>query len=218
MKHKVSVNRLLGIVVAAGLLVAACSPAATAPPPTAAPTTAPPLAPTLAPTSAPTAVPATATTATTATAVLTAAPTVEPTSSIVFVGTDIKQILPPGDAARGEQLVNEHECAGCHLSEVLEVNFFVPTWRAAESNDYKGIATRAETRYLAAEYTGHATSAQEYLFESIMSPNAYIIAEPPPNGTRYEFSAGISTMPSKVAASFTAQMLADVIAFLETLK
>jgi sugar lactone lactonase YvrE len=74
------VTRVLEIVVAAGLLAAACAPAPTSPPPTLAPTRAPTIVPTVAPTVAPTAVPATARPTLAPTAVR-ASPTAAPAST-----------------------------------------------------------------------------------------------------------------------------------------
>jgi cytochrome c2 len=199
--------RLLGIILAAGMMLSACAPAATALPLTLAPTTEPTTIPTVAPTPAATAVPATATEAAAAT------PTVVPTLAIVSVGTDIKQTLPAGDAARGEQTVAALECTRCHAVAPGDAGCVGPCWAARPSNDNLGIATRAETRFLAPDYTGHAASAQEYLFESIVLPSDYII-----DFIGYEFSPGRSLMPGNYAPMITAQGMADIIAYLETLK
>ena len=127
------------------------------------------------------------------------------------VGTDINVTLPPGEAARGEQLVKTVECIGCHLPG--GEGGPGPLWKADPQNDGQGIATRAETRYLGEDYTGHAASAEQYLIESILTPSVYII-----NKIGYTFSPGRSAMPGNFGEKLTAQDLADIIAYLETIK
>jgi hypothetical protein len=193
MYPSVRVSQLLGLVVASGLLAAACGPAGTALPPT----------------SLPTAVPATATAV---------PPTVEPTPDIIGVGTDINQTLPPGDGARGKLLVaatiNDYSCNYCHVAvdESVATRGPGPVWLGDMNND-GAIAARAETRYLGDDYTGDATTAQQYLFESIVLPNAYIIKH-----VYYEWEPGKSAHPDNYGQLLTAQDLADIIAYLETIK
>jgi mono/diheme cytochrome c family protein len=143
-------------------------------------------------------------------------PTSIPTETSEPVGTDITQELPPGDAAHGSLLVEtfDLDCASCHVRG--HVGAPAPYWAKDPENDQQGVATRAQTRYLAADYTGQATSAREYLFESIVSPNIYIV----PGRIDYYFdvAAGRSQMPGNFGKKLDKQMLADVIAYLETIK
>lgn len=98
----------------------------------------------------------------------------EPTptpESIGPVGTDITISLPPGDVQRGEELLAEQACHGCHGKGRVG-----PAFRAIDSPDGKGIGLRAQEEWKKTEYTGNATSAQEYLIESTVIPNIYVVA------------------------------------------
>jgi hypothetical protein len=80
-----------------------------------------------------------------------------------------------------------------------------PAWLA--SGGQPGIGGRAETAYQQTGYTGKATSPEEYLFESIVNPGAYLVAN---------YSDGL--MPAAYGGSLSEQDLADLIAYLLTLK
>jgi len=116
------------------------------------------------------------------------------------IGTDIAVNLPPGDAARGEQLAQSAQggCSACH--ELAAVG---PAWAA--SGDVPGIATRAGERIQEADYTGSATTAQQYLIESIVLPNAFVEPGYQP-----------SIMPQDFGQRLTAQQVADLIAYMDT--
>lgn len=116
------------------------------------------------------------------------------------VGTDIAQELPEGDPVKGESLAATQGCAGCHVSTNTG-----PAWLATA--DQPGIGARAETRFSDAAYTGRATSAQQYLLESVVNPAAYIVP-------------GFETvnMPPNYGQLLTAQDAADLIAYMLTLK
>ncbi len=116
------------------------------------------------------------------------------------VGTDITKALPEGDAARGEALAQSLACVACHIASPTG-----PAW--LPSGDQPGIGTRAETRIGEAGYSGQATNAFEYLFEAIVLPNVHVVAG---------FSEGI--MPANYAQTLSDQDLADLIAYLLTLK
>jgi ubiquinol-cytochrome c reductase cytochrome b subunit len=58
-----------------------------------------------------------------------------------------------------------------------------------------------------AKFTGEATSPEQYLFESIVNPNGYVVSG---------FAANI--MPASYANQLTDQDMADIIAYLQTLK
>ena len=68
------------------------------------------------------------------------------------------------------------------------------------------IATRAGARIKETEYTGSATTAQQYLIESIVMPNVFVVSG---------YEAGI--MPQDFAQRLTAQQVADLIAYMETM-
>ncbi len=113
--------------------------------------------------------------------------------------------LPKGDAARGESLTTANACVACHIQAPVG-----PGWLATAANATpagEGIGTRAQHRFTDAGYTGVAKSADAYLLESIIKPNAFIV-----NG----FTSG--TMPQTFGATLKPQDLADIIAYLDTLK
>lgn len=119
---------------------------------------------------------------------------------IEAVGTDITQELPEGDAARGEQLAVSQGCAGCHISQQVG-----PAWEATA--DQPGIGTRAETRFEQGDYTGNATNAQEYLLESIVQTNVFIVEGFQPN-----------IMPQNYGDTLEVQDAADLIAYMLSLE
>jgi mono/diheme cytochrome c family protein len=116
------------------------------------------------------------------------------------VGTDIAQELPAGDAAKGQSIAATQGCVGCHVSTNTG-----PAWMASTSQP--GIGARAETRISESGYAGRATSAEQYLLESIVNPAAYIVP-------------GFETvnMPPNYGSLLTAQDAADLVAYLLTLK
>jgi mono/diheme cytochrome c family protein len=116
------------------------------------------------------------------------------------VGTDITKLLPQGDAQAGEQLATTLGCTACHIAAPTG-----PAWMP--SADQPGIGDRASTRITQPDYTGKATSAEQYLFESVVQPGAYVVSG---------FTDGV--MPTTYASSLTDQNLADIIAYLLTLK
>ncbi len=126
------------------------------------------------------------------------------------VGTDISAELPAGDAANGETLATNLGCAGCHIAAPTG-----PAWLASADPSRQGIGTRAAARVTATDYSGSATDAHGYLFESIVLPDAYIV---PGNPAYVNASNGQSIMPHNYGQTLDAQMTADLIAYLETLK
>lgn len=120
-----------------------------------------------------------------------------PTAPADAVGTDLDIELPAGDAARGELLFSgkgaggQYPCAACH-SLVENQTLVGPS--------LYGIATVSETRV-------DGYSAEKYLHESIVQPNAYVTAG---------FNPGI--MPQTFGAQMGKQDLADLLAYLLTLK
>jgi mono/diheme cytochrome c family protein len=124
------------------------------------------------------------------------------TPSGPVVGNDINTELPEGDAARGATLTQTLGCVGCHVTAAVG-----PPWMADADPEGKGVGARAEERFQAADYTGQATSAAQYLHEAIVLPNAYITPG---------FAQGL--MPQTYGDTLTAQDLADIIAYLQTLQ
>src|SRR5262245_883318 len=137
--------------------------------------------------------------------------TPEPTQAVAAVGTDITQKLPAGDAAAGQQVVQAQGCPACHISQGGTT--LGPNWQPAADNNNQGIGTRAPERIKAADYKGKATSGDQYLFESIVAPDAYIV----PGNATYA-PGGQSIMPHDFATKLSAQNMADVIAYLDSIK
>jgi mono/diheme cytochrome c family protein len=122
-----------------------------------------------------------------------------PTLPVEGVGSDIAIQLPQGDAQSGEALATSQGCAACHITAPVG-----PPWAA--NADQPGIGARAETRLQDPGYTGKAASAEQYLLESIVRPHDYLV---PP----YQ-----ALMPANYAETLTAQQVADLIAFMLSLK
>lgn len=114
--------------------------------------------------------------------------------------------LPAGDAAAGEAAVTARGCVACHIAADPAVALVGPAWQAAQSQDGKGIADHAGARWGEAGYTGRAASAQEYLYESIVNPTAYLVAGFQP------------AMPANYGQLLSPQELADIMAYLSGLK
>ena len=100
--------------------------------------------------------------------------------------------LPAGNAIRGKDLFNgAGTCNACHSLE-KGVKLVGPS--------LAGIATTAATRK-------SGMSAKDNLRESIISPNAYVVADFQPN-----------LMVATFGESLSKQQLADLLAYLESLK
>lgn len=113
-------------------------------------------------------------------------------------GTDITVELPEGDPAAGQILAQDLGCVGCHtLSQVG------PPWEG--EGELAGIGTRAATRIEQDNYLGNATTAQQYLIESIVMTNAHVVEG---------YDSGL--MPGNYGERLNAQNLADLIAYLFT--
>jgi len=123
-----------------------------------------------------------------------------PTLAGPAVGTDITQKLPAGDAKNGEALATKQGCVGCHVTGTVG-----PAW--LPSAGQPGIGARAATRFTQSDYKGKATTAEQYLLESIVNPSAYIVP-----------GFGTVPMPPTFGQTLTAQDAADLIAYLLTLK
>jgi mono/diheme cytochrome c family protein len=122
---------------------------------------------------------------------------------------DITIALPAGDATRGADLVKTYACTACHIDAPTG-----PAWLASASPDGKGVGTHAEERIADPNYTGNAATAEQYLLESIILPNAYLV----PGETYVVASTGNSIMPVIYLNTLGQQTAADIIAYLLTLK
>ncbi len=100
--------------------------------------------------------------------------------------------LKPGDPVNGKKLFNSKGiCFTCHDPNTTNV---------IVGPSLKGVATRAMTRK-------PGMSASDYLHESILKPNAFIVPG---------FPAGL--MPQNFAQVLTPQEIEDLVAYLLTLK
>jgi mono/diheme cytochrome c family protein len=122
-------------------------------------------------------------------------------------GSDVDKELPAGDAARGEQLFAQQvkqasgtnaSCIACHSLVPGEVK---------TGPSLAGVATRAETR-VAGE------TAEQYIRQSIQQPNAFIV----PDNPAYMGANGKSLMPEGLGNLMSEQDLADLMAYLQTLR
>jgi mono/diheme cytochrome c family protein len=118
------------------------------------------------------------------------------------VGTDITVELPEGDPESGAALSQESSvgCAACH-----ELSAVGPAW--APEGGQPGVGARAETRIGDDDYTGEASTAQQYLLESIVRANDYIVEG---------YEANI--MPGDFGQRLTSQQVADLITYMQTLR
>ena len=116
------------------------------------------------------------------------------------VGADIAVELPEGDPVNGEVLATTKACAGCHVNTTTG-----PAW--LPSGDSPGIGARAESRYTEADYTGNATSPEQYLLESMIQPNVFVVEG---------YAEGI--MPGIYSQTLTAQDAADLIVYMLTIR
>jgi cytochrome c2 len=122
------------------------------------------------------------------------------------IGSDTTAPLPAGDASRGQKLFAQQvklesgtnaPCTACHSLVPNEIKV---------GPSLAGIADRAATRV-------PGMSAEQYIRESIQQPNAYLVTDSPTFVVN-----GKSVMPEGLGNSMSAQDLADLIAYLQTLK
>ncbi len=140
-----------------------------------------------------------------------AAPT--PTPAFEAIGSDLTKPLPPGNPERGRALWDQEvkfasgaaaPCKACHSLKPGET---------LVGPSLAGMATIAAQRIQAPDYKGQAKTPEEYIRESIQQPNAYIV-----NPEQFAAAPGVSKMPANLGNQMSAQDLADLIAFLMTLK
>ncbi len=109
-----------------------------------------------------------------------------------------------GDPARGEALFKQNTIGGapgCITCHSLEPG------QTLVGPSVAGIATRAEEIINSPDYKGKAKTVEEYLRESIVDPNAYVVKGFSPN-----------LMYQNYGKDLSAQQIADLVAFLATLK
>lgn len=114
---------------------------------------------------------------------------------------DIQVELPEGDAEVGRLLAEgELGCAACHL--LSEVG---PSWAATDG--LPSLALRAEIRIQQDDYQGEASNAEEYLIESVVQTNTFVVEGYEP-----------SIMPTNFGERITLQNMADLLAYMLTFR
>ena len=109
-----------------------------------------------------------------------------------------------GDASRGATLFATRPCASCH--DVTR------PWPGGEICPNLGnIATEAARIVRSRQYRGKARTAAQYIRESIVDPNAYIVP-----GAGYRMADGQSVMPKDFGTTLSAGEIDDLVAFLLT--
>jgi mono/diheme cytochrome c family protein len=117
---------------------------------------------------------------------------------VIGDGADVTALdLAGGDAAKGQQLYVQYGCAGCHTDPAGSAYSFAPTG---------GTFTRSQNIRLRQTENANLT-VEQYLANSILYPNAYIV----PGG-----SAGL--MPQNFADQLSIEELRDLIAYISTYK
>ncbi len=109
-----------------------------------------------------------------------------------------------GDPARGAKLYETLPCASCH-------DITRPWPGGAVCPNLGNIATEADRIVRLPEYRGRAKDAAGYIRESIVDPDAYIVA-----GPSYRQDDGHSVMPKTFGQTLTPTQLDDLVAFLLT--
>lgn len=116
-----------------------------------------------------------------------------------MMGSDIQVALPEGDPAAGQALAEGPlGCAACHILSAVG-----PAWAATP--DQPGVAERAGLRIADASYAGEATTAEEYLIESVIRTNAFVVPGYADN-----------LMPPNFGERITLQQMADLLAYMLT--
>jgi hypothetical protein len=167
------------------LFVTACGPSVRGPEPSTEPATLaePTSTATTTPTSAPT-------------------PTPKPTATSL-PEIDLGMELPDGDPEDGYLSAITSGCFGCHTGEAHPMA--APRFVSVEG--LPDILDRGESRIALPEYGGRATTNREYMIESILLPEAFIVP-----GEWEEF------MPRYYLQTLTDQDLADILAWISTLE
>jgi hypothetical protein len=124
-------------------------------------------------------------------------PTSAPTST-PWPEIDLDIELPVGDPELGRKRASKYACYGCHVK-----NQKGPSFEAEEG--LPRIVERGDVRIADPAYAGRASTNQEYILESILLPEIYIVS-----GDWEE------QMEKYLRNRITEQELADILAWLDT--
>ncbi len=180
------------------LLLAACgssAPAGNVPPPSAIPTVA---TATQAPTTAPaTNTPPQPTATNTSPPPPTATNTLPPPTTAAAPTAAVT-----GNPVAGQQVFMSQPCSSCH-------DIMHPYPGGQICPNLGNIAVEAARIVKSPDYHGKAHDAAEYIRESIVNPNAYIVP-----GAQYRQPSGQSVMPTNFGQVLTPTQIDDLVAFL----
>ena len=115
-----------------------------------------------------------------------------------------RAVAASGNAPRGAKLYETLPCASCH-------DISRPWPGGAICPNLGNIATEAARIVRSREYRGKAKTAAEYIRESIVDPNAYIVP-----GASYRTADGQSVMPKDFGTTLTGAQIDDLVAYLLT--
>jgi hypothetical protein len=116
------------------------------------------------------------------------------------VGTVINLSLPEGDVEYGKSLATKWTCIGCH-----EASKAGPDFGSAYGEPV--ILVRAELRLADPNYSGSATTPEEYVIEAILLPEDYVVE-----------GEWKKAMPDYYGELLTVYDLASIMAYLHVLE
>lgn len=90
-----------------------------------------------------------------------------------------------GGGPDGVEIFNTMGCGTCHILDAADTSGQV-------GPELNGVGSRAAERIASEEYTGDATTAEGYIRESILSPNAHVVAGYPENVMPLNFGDRLS--------------------------
>lgn len=80
------------------------------------------------------------------------------------------------------------------------------------------VATLAKEIIASPEYTGKATTVEEYIRESILDPNAHVVSDKPTYFTTDASGAKMSVMPAAIGAALSPAELDLIVGYLSSLQ
>jgi len=135
----------------------------------------------------------------------TTVPTVTPEIDLV-PDIDLSVELPTGEPESGEYLAQvRYFCKTCHV--LIDENHSNRGPQFAVEGELPFILERGTMRIQSPDYEGNATTDREYLIESILDPEAYIVP-----------GEWDKPMPTYFRFKLNDQDLADILAWIDTLK